>query len=155
MIYLGSDHGGFSLKKEIMKKLDGLRYEYVDLGNKSLDPEDDYTDYSFAVAERVAEEYDGSLPWKDAVKGILFCRSSAGVVIAANKVKGIRCASAFDEVSAKKSREHNDSNILALSGDWLKPNEAIKVLMIWLKTDFSDEKRHIRRINKITEYENR
>jgi len=93
------------------------------------------------------------LAWKDRPKGILACRSAAGVVIAANKVKGIRAFTAFDVVSARHGREHNDANILALSGDWLTEGKAKRVLSEWLETEFSGAERHKRRLRQIEEYE--
>jgi ribose 5-phosphate isomerase B len=145
MIYLGADHGGFELKEKIKKVLDKNKYKYQDMGNKVLDKTDDYPDYAFRVAEKVAKE-------KNAV-GILFCRSSEGMIIAANKVKGIRAASVFNEKSAKLSREHNDANVIALPGDWMNEKEAEKIIKTFLETKFSNEERHVRRIKKISDYE--
>lgn len=144
MIYLGSDHGGFDLKEKIKKWLTQEKYEWEDLGNKVYDPEDDYPQFAFAVAQKVAKERS---------KGILCCRSAAGMVIAANKVKGARAVTAFNAESAKHSREHNDANILALSGDWLDDYQAKAILEVWLNTEFSGEERHARRIKQIEENE--
>jgi ribose 5-phosphate isomerase B len=145
MIYLGSDHGGFELKEKIKKFLDKNKYKYVDMGNKVFDKGDDYPDYAFKVAEKVAKE-------KNAV-GILFCRSSEGMIIAANKVKNIRAASVFNEKSARLSREHNDANVIALPGDWMNEKDAEKILKTFLDSKFSSEERHVRRIKKISDYE--
>ena len=93
------------------------------------------------------------MDWKDQDKGILACRSAAGMVIAANKVRGIRAAAVFDIESAKHSRTNNDANVVALSGDWLSDEEAKKVLKVWLETEFSGEARHVRRIKEIENYE--
>jgi ribose 5-phosphate isomerase B len=86
-------------------------------------------------------------------KGILFCRSSGGVVIAANKVKGIRAVAAWDEKSAMHAREHNDANIIAIAGDWTDEESAKKIVKIFLETEFTKEDRHVRRINQIMDYE--
>lgn len=153
MIYLGSDHGGFELKEAIKKVLDKSGYKFKDLGNSSFDKDDDYPEYAFAVAKKVGKEDDPTKPWKDRSKGILFCRSSGGMIIAANKVKGVRAASVFDEVSAKHSREHNDANVIALSGDWTDEKQARKIILKWLETEFSNEMRHKKRINMIKEFE--
>ena len=157
MIYLGADHGGFDLKEKIKKWLKLWGYEWEDLGNTVYEKEDDYPSFAIAVAQRVAEEEKNgnSYPksWLSRPKGVITCRSAAGMVIAANKVKGGRCATAFDSRSAKHSRLHNDANILALSGDWLEEYQAKKILKIWLETEFSGEERHVRRLKEIEEYE--
>lgn len=147
MIYLGADHGGFQLKEKIKKWLVEWGYRYEDVGNSKLDPNDDYTEFAFKVAEKVAGEVGN--------KGVLACRSAVGMVIAANKVRGVRAAAVFDEASAKHSRTHNDANVVALSGDWLPDEEAKKVLKVWLETEFSGEERHVRRIKRISEFENK
>ena len=148
MIYIGSDHGGLELKEQIKQWLDEWQMPYEDLGPHEMDPEDDYPDYAFPVSEKVAEDPDTN-------KGILACRSAAGVIIAANKVTNVRAVSAFNTESAKHSREHNNANVLGLSGDWMTPEQAKEVLQAWLGTDFPSEERHARRINKITDYENK
>lgn len=157
MIYLGADHGGFDLKEKIKKWLTKWGYEYKDLGNVLYEKEDDYPSFAIAVAQRVVEEEKkGNVypkPWQDRSKGVITCRSAAGMVIAANKVKGARATTAFDSRSAKHSREHNDANVLALSGDWLDEYTAKKILKIWLATEFSGETRHIRRLGEIEAYE--
>lgn len=158
MIYLGSDHGGFDLKEKIKKWLTAWGFVWEDLGNTLYEKEDDYPQFAIDVAQKVAEkEREGKihpLPWKERPKGIICCRSAAGMVIAANKVHGARAASAFDERSARHCREHNDVNILALSGDWLEEYQAKKILQIWLSAEFSGEERHVRRLKQIEEFEN-
>ena len=144
MIYLGSDHGGFDFKEDLKKFLTKKEYVFEDLGNLVYDKDDDYPDYAFKVAKKVAT--------KKSSKGILLCRSSAGMVIAANKVKGIRAVSVFDLKSAKHCRLHNDANIIALSGDWLNKQKMFKIIETFLKTEFSKEKRHVRRLSKINNY---
>lgn len=162
MIYLGADHGGFELKEKIKEWLTQNHYSFEDLGNATFDPGDDYQEIAFKVAEKVAgegkkfgnrQQATGN-SWKDEPKGILLCRSAAGMVIAANKVKRIRAVSAFDKESAEHSRKHNNSNILALSGDRLNNFEAFDILKAWLETEFSNLERHVRRLRVIGEYEN-
>lgn len=157
MIYIGADHGGFKLKEKVKEWLSEWGYEYQDLGNRSYDKHDDYPQYAIAVAEKVAhDEGAGKVypqPWKDRSKGILICRSSAGMVIAANKVKGAKAVSIFDEQAAIHSREHNDTNIIAISGDNINKEQVKKILEVWLQTEFSGEERHKRRIKQIEEYE--
>lgn len=164
MIYLGSDHGGFDLKEKIKKWLTLWEYAWEDIGNTYYDNEDDYPQFAFAVAEKVALEEKNlpagrqaaniySLAWNDRPKGILCCRSAAGMVIAANKVPGARAATPPDVRSAKHNRSHNDVNILALSGDWVEDYQAKKIVKAWLETEFSGEERHIRRLRQIEAYE--
>jgi len=158
MIYLGSDHGGFDLKEKIKKWLTQWGYAWEDLGNAFYDKDDDYPHFAFFVAERVAkEEAEGKkypLFWKDRPKGILCCRSAAGMVIAANKVKGARAVACFDPSYVKQSRLHNDSNILALGADWLDDLQVKKIIKTWLETEFSGEARHVKRLGQISAYEN-
>ena len=156
MIYLGADHGGFDLKEKIKRWLDFWGFDFEDLGNSIYDKDDDYPHFAIKVAKKVAtEELNKShpVPWKDRPKGILTCRSAAGMVIAANKISGARAVTATDSRAAKKTRLHNDANILALSGDWLEDYQAKKILKTWLETEFSGEERHVRRIKQIGEME--
>jgi ribose 5-phosphate isomerase B len=142
MIGLGCDHGGLELKNEVIKYLESQGIEYKDFGTKTSDSVD-YPTYAKLVANAVASgECD---------KGILICGTGIGISIAANKVKGIRCALCHDVFSAKATREHNDSNILAMGGRVIGPGPAIEVVKAWLGTDFSGDERHIRRINMIEE----
>jgi len=130
MIFLGADHGGFQLKEKVKLWLKEWGYEYQDMGNEKLEEGDDYPAFAFRVAEHVAEdEKEGR-----EAQGILICRSAVGMVIAANKVHGARAAAIYDEKMTVKSREHNNSNIIALSGDNLTEDEAKKILKIWLET---------------------
>ncbi|MBI2616626.1 RpiB/LacA/LacB family sugar-phosphate isomerase [Candidatus Gottesmanbacteria bacterium] len=156
MIYIGSDHGGFDLKEKIKGWLKTWGYSVEDVGNAMYDKEDDYPQFAFLVGQKVSlDEKKGirfPYHWKDRSKGILCCRSAAGMVVAANKVSGARAALAFDVRSARHCREHNDVNILALSGDWLEEHEAKKILKTWLDTEFSGEERHVRRLKQIEEY---
>lgn len=153
MIYLGADHGGYKLKEKVKEWLADWKLKYEDLGPHKLDPDDDYPEYAFAVAERVSREDAMTDNWKDRAKGILICRSAGGVVIAANKVKDVRAVAVVDLKSAQHSRAHNDANVLGLSGDWMSETEAKSIIKIWLSTEFSGEEKHLRRINQIREKE--
>ena len=139
MIYLGSDHGGFELKEKVKLWLTEWGYEFEDLGNLKLEQDDDYPEYAFAVAKKVAEDDEVN-------RGILICRSAVGMVIAANKIKKARAAAVYDETMARLSREHNNANIIGLSGDRLNDDQAKKIIKIFLKTKFSGEARHRRRV---------
>ena len=145
MIYIGSDHGGYDLKEKIKEFLGKKDYQFDDKGNLVFDKDDDYPYYAFKVAKAVAQ-VAGS-------KGILLCRSSGGVVIAANKVKGVRAVSASNVKEAKHAIEHNDANIIALPGDWITEQQAFDIVITFIETDFPKEERHLRRINMIKEYE--
>lgn len=140
MIALGSDHGGFALKQEIIKYLEENRIEYRDFGCYS-ENSCDYPEY----AEKVAHAVVGG----GFEKGILICGTGIGVSIAANKVKGIRCALCHDCFSAKATREHNDANVLAMGGRIVGPGLALEIVDIFLHTEFSHDERHMRRISQI------
>ena len=146
MIFLGADHGGFELKTKLKQFLEELGYEYKDLGNVKYDKDDDYPVYTIKVSEAVAKNKEN--------RGILLCRSAGGVIVAANKVKGVFAIAVTDVKSAKHAREHNDANVLGLSGDWMTEQEAKDAVKVFLETEFTNEERHTRRINMIKEYEN-
>lgn len=142
MIGLGCDHGGLELKNVIIDYLKKNSIEYKDYGTYTSESVD-YPKYAKLVANAVASgECD---------RGILICGTGIGISIAANKVKGIRCALCHDVFSAKATREHNDSNILAMGGRVIGPGPAIEVVKAWLETDFSGDERHLRRIKMIEE----
>ena len=145
MIAIGSDHGGYRLKEEIKKYLDEQQIKYKDLGCLN-EARVDYPN----IAEKVAEEVKN----KKCEKGILICRSGIGMSICANKFKGIRCALCHDEYTAKYSRLHNDSNILALGADAVTENEAICILRMWLATNFEGG-RHEERLKIIEQIESK
>ncbi len=150
-VVIGADHGGFELKEQLKKFLKAGGYEIEDAGSLKMDGNDDYPDFARKVAEAVGKE--GREIGQRNVMGILVCRSAAGMVIAANKVRGVRAVAAFDETSAIHSRQHNDANVLALSGDWLEAGAARNVLKAWLEAPYSNEARHTRRLKKILEME--
>ena len=139
-IALGSDHAGFKLKEIIKAFLKRKKHEFKDFGTYSEESVD-YPDYAYPVAEAVARgDFD---------RGILICGSGVGVSITANKVKGIRAVLAPDAYTAKQSREHGDCNVLCLAGRKLTKVKANKIVDTWLKTKFSGEERHLKRIRKI------
>jgi ribose 5-phosphate isomerase B len=144
-IFIGSDHAGLKIKKEIMKLLDKNLIAYEDIGTFGGNPNDDYPDYAFEVAKKVTKTKNA--------KGILICGSGTGMVIAANKVKGIRAALAYDHYSAKMARNDNDVNVLCLRGRFTAPVNTKRIVTTWLKTPFSKLARHKKRINKISDYE--
>ena len=144
-ILIASDHGGFKLKEKIKDFLDKKDISYEDLGAHEDNSEDDYPDYAFILGKRVAKEKNS--------KGILICGSGAGMVIAVNKVKGIRATIAYDIYSAKTARIDNNVNVLCLREREFSFSKAKKIVKVWLETEFSSLARHKRRIDKISKYE--
>jgi len=144
MIAIGCDHGGYKLKEEIKKYLDEKEIKYKDFGCMN-EERVDYPNIAKEVAKCVQE--------KKCEKGILICKSGIGMSIVANKYKGIRCTLCHNEFTAKYSRLHNDSNILAIGADVVTVNEAICILRMWLATEFEGG-RHKERIDLIQEIEN-
>jgi ribose 5-phosphate isomerase B len=142
-IAVGSDHAGFSLKEEVKKWLGELGVEVVDRGCFSLESVD-YPDFAAAVAHDVAA---GAVD-----RGILVCGTGQGMVMSANKVKGIRAALCQDTFSARASREHNDANILCMGARVIGPGVARDVVEAWLKGSFSGG-RHAARVQKIAALE--
>ena len=142
-IALGSDHGGFELKKEIISYLTENGYEIKDFGTNSTES-CDYADYGLAVAEAVAA---GEFNF-----GILICGTGIGIGIVANKVPGIRAALCSDTFSAHATREHNDANILTMGQRVVGPGLAIDIVKTFLSSKFEGG-RHIRRIDKISQIE--
>ena len=142
MLYLGADHAGFKLKEKVKKWLDKEGVSYKDVGAVSYEKTDDYPVYGAALANHI----------KGRNKGILFCGSSYRVCIVANKSKGVRAVSVSTIRDAKLSREHNDANVLCLSG-WHVPFKAKKLINTWLHTEMSTESRHKRRVREIKQLE--
>ncbi|GMQ57681.1 ribose 5-phosphate isomerase B [Vallitalea sediminicola] len=140
MIAIGSDHGGFELKQEVIKYLETNKIEFKDYGCYDQNSVD-YPDFAKKVCKAVVN--------KESDKGILICGTGIGISIAANKVKGIRAALCHDCFSAKATREHNDANVLALGGRIVGIELALMIVNIFLNTEFSNDERHIKRINKI------
>ena len=140
MIALGCDHGGFSLKQEVISYLEANNLEFKDYGCFNEEA-CDYPVYGKKVANAVASgECD---------KGIIICGTGIGISIAANKVKGIRAALCSDCFSAEATRLHNDANIVAIGARVVGPGLAIKIIDTFLNTEFSGEDRHIQRISLI------
>jgi len=142
-VAIASDHGGITIRKEIINLLEELNIEYVDFGC-DCSTSVDYPDYAILVAEKVANG--------EADRGILICGTGIGMSISANKVMGIRCALVHDVFSAKATREHNDSNVLAMGERVIGPGLAREIAKVWLTTPFEGG-RHETRINKIKVFE--
>ena len=139
MYAIGSDHGGYALKQEIMKHLSERGIEYRDYGTYS-DESCDYPDYGEAVGRAVASG--------ECERGIVVCGTGIGISIAANKVRGVRCALCGDCFSAQMAREHNDANVLALGARVLGTGLALKIVDTFLDSSFAGG-RHERRVAKL------
>ncbi len=142
-VAIASDHGGVNIREEIKSLMDEMGIQYDDFGCE-CDTSVDYPDFALPVAQKVANgEYD---------RGILICGTGIGMSIAANKVNGIRCALVHDVFSAKATRQHNDSNMLAMGERVIGPGLAREIALAWLETEFEGG-RHANRIGKISDYE--
>ncbi|GAF21511.1 ribose 5-phosphate isomerase B [Bacillus sp. JCM 19047] len=142
-IAIASDHGGTRLKDELIAVIKDLGFAYEDFGC-NCEGSVDYPDYALPVAEKVAAgEFD---------RGILVCGTGIGMSIAANKVKGIRCALVHDVFSAKATRQHNDTNMISMGERVIGPGLAGEIVRTWLGEAFEGG-RHANRIGKITSYE--
>lgn len=144
-VAIASDHGGLNIREEIKSLMDELGIQYEDFGCE-CEGSVDYPDYALPVAEKVASgEFD---------RGILICGTGIGMSIAANKVKGIRCALVHDVFSAKATRQHNDTNMLAMGERVIGPGLAREIATVWLSTEYEGG-RHANRVGKITDYESK
>lgn len=145
VVYIGCDHGGLELKRAIVERLSARGTEVRDMGTYS-NASCDYPDFAIAVGRNVAADADS--------RGIVICRSGVGMSIAANKVKGVRCALCFNAEMGRLCREHNDANCLALGADNTDKETAFDIIDTFLSAKFAGG-RHQNRVNKITEYEER
>jgi ribose 5-phosphate isomerase B len=146
MLYLGADHRGFELKEKIKKFLEELAHDYEDLGAFGYNKDDDYVDFAAEVAEKVAQD-------PAANKGVLFCRSGAGMDFTANKFRGVRAFIGFNPEQVRLARNDDDVNILVLASDFMNEKEAKDIVEMFLDTPFEGQERFVRRINKIKELE--
>ena len=139
-IAIGCDHGALALKNKVVSHLEKRGFEVKDFGTYTLDS-CDYPDFAGAAAKAVASgECD---------RGIVLCTTGIGVSIAANKVRGIRCALLSDLMSARLTREHNDTNMMAVGAAVVGEGLALEIVDTWLDTEFSHNARHQRRIDKV------
>lgn len=142
-IAIATDHNGVEQKKVIIENLQSQGIEIVDCSINN-NPIDDYPDFAISLCQRIVNN--------DADLGILMCGTGIGMSIAANKVKGIRCAKVSNSDEARLAKEHNNANVMALSYKE-DINTLIEWINIFINTPFAEDERHIRRINKITKYE--
>ncbi len=139
-ISIGCDHGALTLKNKIAAHLTAQGHEVRDFGTYTSDS-CDYPDFAAAAARAVAAG--------ECEKGIVLCTTGIGVSISANKVQGVRCALLTDTWTAKMTRLHNDTNMMALGAGVVGENLALEIVDTWLATEFSGEERHQRRIDKV------
>jgi ribose 5-phosphate isomerase B len=144
-VYLGSDHAGFELKNALLAKVADWGHQPVDCGPEVYDDDDDYPPYCLLVGTKVVAD-PGSL-------GIVIGGSGNGEAIAANKVRGVRCALAFSDDTARLGREHNNANVLSLGARMYEEATAIRYAELFLATPFSDAPRHVRRLDLLLGYE--
>ena len=146
-ISIGSDHGGYQLKTEIKNHLLAQGHQVVDFGTNSNDS-CDYPDFAYAAATALSK---GEVDF-----GVVVCTTGMGVSMVANKVKGVRCALCHNENCAEMTRRHNDANMIAFGQKYVSTEVALKAVDIFLSTAFEKENdRHVRRVNKIVEVENK
>ncbi|MGW1994127.1 ribose-5-phosphate isomerase [Embleya sp. NBC_00888] len=145
-VYLGSDHAGYDLKQHLIAWLDANGHEAVDCGPAVQADSYDYPVYCLRAGERVAAD-PGSL-------GVVLGGSGNGEAIAANKVKGVRCALVWSQETASLAREHNNANVISMGARMHSLDEATKFLEVFVNTPYSEAERHTRRINMLTKYEN-
>ena len=142
---IACDHGALELKDAVKAHLEEKGYEVKDFGTYTT-ASCDYPEFAGAAAKAVASG--------ECEKGIVMCTTGIGVSITANKVKGIRCALLSDVLSAKMTRLHNDTNMMAMGAGIVGKNLALEIVDTWLSTEFSGDERHQRRINKMMALEN-
>lgn len=140
-VAIGVDHAGFPLKAPVIAEIQRLGHEVLDLGGDGTNPQDDYPDYSKAVAEAVQRH--------DADRGIIICGSGVGASVAANKFRGIRAALCHDAYSAHQGVEHDDLNVLCLGARVIDATLAVELVRLFISAQFSGEERHARRLAKI------
>ncbi len=144
-IYIGADHRGFELKELLKLWLASLGHAVTDCGSQELNPNDDYPDIAFAVAEKTVADPES--------RGIVLCGSGVGVTIAANKVKGARASTGISVDEVRLGRGDDDMNILAISANWTGEDVVKSMIETFLATPFTGDERHVRRLNKIKERE--
>lgn len=144
-IIIGSDHGGYELKKKLVDSLKEAKYDVDDMGTHSKDS-CDYPLIGFEVAKAVSAG--------KASRGVLICRTGIGMAIIANKLPGVRAGAVYNAQMAKSSREHNDCNVLVLAADYTDETVAKNILKVWLDTESLGD-RHARRVEQIRKLESK
>ncbi|MBD3311375.1 MAG: RpiB/LacA/LacB family sugar-phosphate isomerase [Candidatus Magasanikbacteria bacterium] len=144
-LYIASDHGGYQLKKRLIRYLQNeLDFEVEDMGPYKYNEGDDYPDYAIPLAKKVAEEDS---------RGILICKNGIGVCVAANKVKGVRAGIGYNMMAAETMMTDDKTNILCLAAKLTSEEHSMAIVKKWLETEFSEKERHVRRLKKIEKLE--
>lgn len=146
-IFLGSDHGGFYMKEKVFAYLSKNKLDVEDVGAKQLDAGDDYPQFAQLAVMRVLAEKE-----QDDPRAILLCRGGQGMAIAANRFPGIRASVVWSVEEARMTRLDNDSNVLCIPTDHVEDDEVTSIIDTWLKTEFSNAERHIRRLKEIDSF---
>lgn len=146
-VYLGQDHRGFNLAKELVLWLTKQGVTVHNVGASTLDPLDDYVDFAAAVGREVGQTADSG------VRGIVICGSGVGVCVAANKIPGVRCGIGLNPAQVASATEHDHMNVLSLAADYLDLDAVKPLVTAFLKTEYTTEERHLRRINKVSALE--
>lgn len=146
MIYLAADHRGFELKNGLKQILIDQKYPIEDVGALRYDATDDYVDFAKTALEKIIEN-------PELHKGIFICGSGHGMNIVADKYKNIRAVMGYNRYVAVQSRQHENANVLILGADWIKEQGAKDIVSDWLNAEFASEDRHIRRLKKLRDIE--
>jgi ribose 5-phosphate isomerase B len=144
-VYLGSDHAGYELKNRLIEWLKSAGHDPVDYGPHIYDAADDYPPFCLRAAEAAARDADAL--------GIVICGSGNGEQMAANKVTGIRAALCHDDELARLAREHNDAQVISVGARMTTVEQARSMVEVFLATPFSEDPRHVRRIDMVSAYE--
>lgn len=146
-LFIASDHGGFQLKKRLVRYLENdLKLSVTDLGPHEFVDGDDYPDYAIPLAEKVTETNG---------RGILICKNGVGVCMAANKVPGIRAGISYNLMAAESMRNDDDTNVMCLASHLSSDDHAMLMVKKWLETEFGEDARYVRRLEKVKAYENK
>lgn len=148
MIYIGADHRGFELKEKLKEFLRNEGYEFYDVGALKYDKGDDYPDFAYEAALKVAEDPENN-------RGILLCGSGMGMDVVANKVRGVRATVAYSRDATAHARANDNINVITLAADVIGFEAAKEYVRVFLNTPFSGAERHLRRLQKIAEIENK
>lgn len=144
-LYIASDHGGYQLKKRLVRYIENeLKQQVEDLGPQEYVEDDDYPDFVIPLAQRVAKEQ---------ARGIVICKNGVGVTIACNKVRGVRCGIGYNIMAAETMMNDDNTNVLALASKLSSDDHAMAIVKKWLETPFSEDERHIRRLEKVASLE--
>lgn len=144
-LFIASDHGGYALKKRLVRYIENeLQRDVTDLGPSEYVETDDYPDYAAPLAQKVLETNG---------RGITICRSGIGVCMTVNKIKGIRAGLGYNIAVAETMMQHNNTNVLCLAGDHVSDEFAMAIVKKWLESEFTAEEKNVRRLKKVAELE--